>query len=409
MISTAAAAVLAMLLVGEAHSWQNKMKKDMPAFECPYGETLSNFRTTLHHPSEKGDDYDRRWDFDCRPSEIGVSDDCSWEDLGYPWENKNDEFVCPNNGVMTGLESQVWDSKHRYWRAKCCKSAAHTFFDCKWTEVKFQYKVDNQDLIMGLRKIYNDGGFSGYNGHKYKYLMRACKGATCEVSSIKVLEELGVVKTSRKLVGMATSYNCGDNVEAEFAEGTVEGLEEGVEITTSKANGWSLGASLSIETSFSVGAGPKKAVGGLGYTVSRSWSGESSQAETAGTTKAYASSTSSAIEYSGPKAAMSVSEVDEYQMSKSDVQAEYKVKCTNGMEYNDIKPMGLDVTTFGKTHFRVRIATFANKTACVDARPHVESCIKRMNVGTATGHKDIINQYESCFVVNGVKVATIGL
>ena len=60
-ISTAAAAaVLAIMLVGEAHSWQNKMKKDMPAFECPYGETLSNFRTTLHHPSEDGDDYDRR-------------------------------------------------------------------------------------------------------------------------------------------------------------------------------------------------------------------------------------------------------------------------------------------------------------------------------------------------------------
>ena len=52
--------VVVLAMVGESHSWQNKIGKEMPAFECPYGETLSNFRTTLFHASEKGDNYDRR-------------------------------------------------------------------------------------------------------------------------------------------------------------------------------------------------------------------------------------------------------------------------------------------------------------------------------------------------------------
>ena len=64
------------------------------------------------------------------------------------------------------------------------------------------------------------------------------------------------------------------NLELEFQEGSVDSLEEGVEITTTKSSSWSLGGSLSLDVKATVGNGVVKKTLGYGFTASVSYTSE---------------------------------------------------------------------------------------------------------------------------------------
>jgi len=404
MFSISIAATLMLIGSRFCQAWLNEVDKEF-SYECPNQETLADIR------SDYDDDVDRRWNFDCHTGETTLSDDCTWEKVS---DDRNAEFNCPNDGIIAGFDSEpqrkeirnrVWSTFDRSWNVKCCKAIAHTFYGCKWTEVTDHYRIAGQDLVMGMRKMYNEDGWEGMDGHKFRYFVRTCRGTECTLNSVKILEDVGVSKTSRSLVSMATSFNCEDNAEVEFQEGNVEGLEESTEVTTTSSSAWSIGASVTVEQEWEGLVWSAGISASLAYTSTS----ETSESETLGSSSAFTSTTASLLRYRGPGAALSLSEVDKYQTTKSDVSAQYQIECGNGVSYTQNSTVGLDTTSYGKTHFRSRIATFANKTACINARPHVESCIKLMNIGSAQSHADITDQYENCFIVNGVAVATLEL
>ena len=114
------------------------------------------------------------------------------------------------------------------------------------------------------------------------------------------------------------------------------------------------------------------------------------------------------MNFEGPMAALSLSEVDKYESSKKSVLAEYKVKCDSGRSFTQQEKVGIKATTFGKTHFSHRVAVFPDRATCVENRNAIETCIKSIPIGQGGAHL-ITEAYTKCFVVDGKPVASVNL
>ncbi|XP_071160609.1 hemagglutinin/amebocyte aggregation factor-like isoform X1 [Mytilus edulis] len=112
------------LTIGTVHGWMNAMDKELN-FKCPAG-------CAVYEINSKHDNFfeDRVFEILCRPTGKSSSG-CQWTDYVNSFE-QSFEFQCPNQSVMSGMES-IHDNtaEDRRWKFYCCAFEAGTLSECQ--------------------------------------------------------------------------------------------------------------------------------------------------------------------------------------------------------------------------------------------------------------------------------------
>ena len=118
----------------ETKSQSNKVNF---VFACPPGHTISQIQGTNFN-GNKHSGYDKTWSFACRPTAFSLVRlvNCT-ESPWSPWTDSQVPLVCPNNQVVSGVNSEhngdgIGD---RRWMLKCCSFLSQcSQITCSWTD-----------------------------------------------------------------------------------------------------------------------------------------------------------------------------------------------------------------------------------------------------------------------------------
>ncbi|XP_059156038.1 dermatopontin-like [Physella acuta] len=141
----------------QCHAWMTEFDQHFK-IECP----AQQFVKTLESIHDNGKE-DRVWNFGCHilPHSAHVSG-CEWS--GY--KNNYDElleFQCPNDGVITGVES-IHDNhfEDRKWSFKCCNPIGYVTHACEFTPYVNQYdqmltyRVPDGMVLRGVNSVHSN-------------------------------------------------------------------------------------------------------------------------------------------------------------------------------------------------------------------------------------------------------------
>jgi len=387
--------VLGFLLLGICHTtfggwvnnWDNKLN-----FQCPDGEHI--YRMKSYHDNGKED---RRWEFFCRKGYVGTDSECSWSGEVNNWDKVLD-YTCPNNGIVTGLESRHDNGKEdRRWKVRCCKLAVKKGTSCYTTgyindwDRQMDHRVNAGQAIVGLYSHHDNGK------EDRKWKLKVCSFTTCQAKSMKILDVLRPTYTGRFMIGVVTEQGCSsDNHVPNLGESRE--YSESTAFTTSKTKEFNFGTTLSVSVEASAklfGAGVSTT-----YGVEQSFGGaiSTTKEETKETSLAQATSSSSGVEYNGPAAIMVVGWKDEYKFNTDNVNVEYDIECDNGSKYKERGKVNLTAKSYGKTHFTKRVARFTNASKC---NWTTESCVANVSGEQALDVGKVIDEFTKCFP-NGI-------
>ncbi|CAL1547709.1 unnamed protein product [Lymnaea stagnalis] len=151
-------------------------------FACPAGQSLK------HLDSVHDDHYeDRVWNFSCSvPPHGAYLTECEWSGYQNNFEEIL-EFQCPNESVITGIES-VNDNGYedRRWSFQCCVPEGLVTHGCVYTpyintyDHMLSYRVPDDYVLRGVDSVTDN-----------KYQDRIFRFDICKLDPIKV--EAGVV------------------------------------------------------------------------------------------------------------------------------------------------------------------------------------------------------------------------
>ncbi|CAL1547710.1 unnamed protein product [Lymnaea stagnalis] len=151
-------AVLCYLAVSSrGQSWMTAFDAHFQ-FACPAGQSLKHLDSVHDNHHE-----DRVWNFSCSVPPHGVSlSECEWS--GY--QNNFDElleFQCPNESVITGIES-IHDNRYedRKWSFQCCNPEGFVTHGCVYTQYvntydnMLTYRVPDDYVLRGVDSVHDN-------------------------------------------------------------------------------------------------------------------------------------------------------------------------------------------------------------------------------------------------------------
>ncbi|XP_059156033.1 dermatopontin-like isoform X1 [Physella acuta] len=158
MMLTTVCGFLLTFMTLQCHAWMTEYDQHFK-IECPAGQTIK----TLESIHDNGKE-DRVWNFGCAtPPHGAILSACEWS--GY--KNSYDqllEFQCPNDGIITGVES-IHDNGHedRMWGFQCCNPDGHVSHACEYTPYVNQYdqmltyRVPDGMVLRGVTSVHDNG------------------------------------------------------------------------------------------------------------------------------------------------------------------------------------------------------------------------------------------------------------
>merc|ERR550534_256294 len=126
--------------------WDYNFTTRRSSFNCPRGQYVKRMKSEYDPVSG-----DRRYAFICG------GDDATHQCGQSGWENKPRQginYVCPKNGVMTGLQTQYdRNKKDRFYNIKCCQFKSRELFGCFTSNYFFNYPKGGLNINMGTGAI----------------------------------------------------------------------------------------------------------------------------------------------------------------------------------------------------------------------------------------------------------------
>ncbi|XP_005113046.2 dermatopontin [Aplysia californica] len=152
-------AFLAVCIFGLAKAYYQNDWDRPHHFQCPKGQYV----TSVHSIHDNGKE-DRRWELKCGGE--WVTENCVWSTHANSWDSQL-YFLCPNNMVVTGMDSYHNNHKEdRLFKFRCCGIGGIGKFprNCRMTDwVNYWDGPMNFQLSKG--KVIT-GAYSVHDNHK---------------------------------------------------------------------------------------------------------------------------------------------------------------------------------------------------------------------------------------------------
>ncbi|XP_074656967.1 uncharacterized protein LOC141910143 [Tubulanus polymorphus] len=367
-------------------AWKNDWNR-LLHFKCPENQHIQWFKSQHDTGRE-----DRQFDMSCRPGFVGT--DCGWTGYLNRW-NEVVNFVCPDNGVVTGFYGIYSDrDEDRRWELRCCKLVTKPGQSCYWTNwlATWHYPVDNRfppgQAMTGMYSVYNNRK----DDRLFKF--RMCLFTNCKAVGMKILDRLESTYTGSRVVGIASTQGCSYGQEFMLNLGGTDSVEETCSFTTTNDKSFTFDTALSVtaETSAKfLGTG-----GSVSFAVSQSsrrstkWGSSYEKATSIGRE----SSASTDMTFTGPGAGLIMADVREYRMNADNVKVEYDVRCDDGTRRRQRDVIdNFSLKTYGVTHF----SSYTGQYTPGRCSWSTYTCTKQLRGKKASSPDQIVKDFKACF------------
>jgi len=370
-------------------------------FTCPEGEYISQIFSVHDNHHE-----DRRFQFACVSDKEGILIDppvCWWtEEL-----NKLDKTLdstCDNEGIISGFQSHHWSHEEdRRWRFYCCQpveklhGCRHTEFINDYDE-EMNYQIDNELwVIHGVYSIHDD------HHEDRRWKLKICKTSVCKVEEIKYLDHIMATFKGTKILAIASGQICEAGHDVGFTIGRTEEVRQSNTLsktkTTSHAFRWG------IEIGWSAEIHAEKYFVKKKYTMS----GKIHAEHTYTNTKSVEESSTvmgrdimeraMTIKLSERSGGVVVIMSDEYEIMRTEVDAEVTYACSDGRTHTIVEKMAYSGNRYENVHVEPLLRMIPASGRCdFDS----SQCLKHIGLGAnyINNLEEIYHRVDECLGID---------